>query len=323
MKCDEKSSPLALLKILMEETDEDTCLTTKELLEILREQYGIEMHRVTLKRDLLLLQEMGFGVLETRRRENEYCYVDRDFDTAELKLLVDAVASSHLISERATDELIGKLTKQAARSKAPELTRNIVYLGKPSTRNVFYVVDAINEAINRQRMISYQMCDYGVSGERVLRNGGEVYLFSPYSLVWDNDNYYMVGFSDKYKSESNVRVDRIWAPPKILDTPAAPMPAGFRIESYLKEHYHMQTAGLELVTLQCSYDVIGAIIDRFGADVTIRPKDKTTFWVREQVSVGNVFFSWVFGFGGKVLIHGPEKVKKKYREMLERAVDAE
>jgi len=322
MKSDEKSSPLILLKILQERTDEDTCLSTKELLEILREEYGIDMHRVTLKKDIELLMSLNFGIFETRKRENVYNYVDREFDTAELKLLVDAVASSHLISEGDTNNLIGKLTALAAKPKAAELTRNIVYSGKQDSKNVFYTVDAVNEAINLRKKIRYRMSEYNEKGRKVLRNKGEAYVFSPWSLVWDNDNYYMVGFSEKYRSIGNVRIDRIWELPEILGEDAEPMPRTFRIGDYLKEHYRMQTADWETVTLQCSNEVMGAIRDRFG-DIKILPHDKSSFFIRERISVGSVFFSWVFGFGGKVRIHSPESVRDQYRAMAERAMKEE
>ena len=34
------------------------------------------------------------------------------------------------------------------------------------------------------------------------------------------------------------------------------------------------------------------------------------------------FFSWIFGFGGKVRIKGPEKIKTDYKEMVSRALSS-
>ena len=38
-----------------------------------------------------------------------------------------------------------------------------------------------------------------------------------------------------------------------------------------------------------------------------------------DVVPGTVFYSWVFGFGGKVVINGPAEVKEQYKEMVLKA----
>lgn len=81
---------------------------------------------------------------------------------------------------------------------------------KPENEQVYMIVDAINEAINARKKIRFQKVEYNVKKERVLHHGGEEYVFSPYSLVWDGDFYYVVGYSDKYKSIGSHRVDRIF-----------------------------------------------------------------------------------------------------------------
>ena len=83
-------------------------------------------------------------------------------------------------------------------------------------------IDAINDAINQRRKIKFQKIEDNVKKEQVLRHGGETYSFDPYSLVWDGDFYYVVGFSDKYQSIGSHRVDRIYQRPEILDEAAVP-----------------------------------------------------------------------------------------------------
>lgn len=83
-------------------------------------------------------------------------------------------------------------------------------------------IDAINDAINQRRKIKFQKIEDNVKKEQVLHHGGETYSFGPYSLVWDGDFYYVVGFSDKYRSIGSHRVDRIYQRPEILDEAAVP-----------------------------------------------------------------------------------------------------
>lgn len=186
MDIDAKLRPLYLLQILKERTDEDNYLTTSQLCNILKQNYGMETHRTTIKNDIDVLQRAGFTVDERRSTQNQYRYIDREFDVAELKTIIDAIASSKFITEEKSEALIKKITTLAGNNKARNLKRNVVVdgRGKIENKQIFYIIDTINEAINQHKKISFQKIEYNVKKERVLHHGGEIYSFSPYSLVW-------------------------------------------------------------------------------------------------------------------------------------------
>lgn len=195
MDIDAKLRPLYLLQILKERTDEDNYLTTSQLCNILKQSYGMDTHRTTIKGDIEVLQKAGFSVDERRSTQNQYRYIERDFEIAELKTIIDAIASSKFITEEKSDNLIKKVTALAGINKARDLKRNVVVdgRGKIENKQIFYIIDTINDAINQRKKIKFQKIEYNVKKERVLHHGGETYTFSPYSLVWDGDNYYVVG----------------------------------------------------------------------------------------------------------------------------------
>lgn len=193
--------------------------------------------------------------------------------------------------------------------------------GKIENKQILYIIDAINDAINQRKKISFQKIEYNIKKERILHHGGERYTFSPYSLVWDGDNYYVVGYSDKYQAIGSHRVDRIAACPCILDEAAVPQPIGFDVSKYIKTTFRMYNAPRAEVELLCDNSVMDAIIDRFGPDVQTYAGDLQNFRVIEEIAVGKVFFNWIFGFEGKVRIKGPESVKKQYRDMVMSAMN--
>ena len=94
MDIDAKLRPIYLIDILKERTDEDHYLTTSQLCAILKNEYGMETHRTTIKSDIEMLQQAGVDIKSERSTQNQYKFVGRDFDTAELKLLIDAVQSA-------------------------------------------------------------------------------------------------------------------------------------------------------------------------------------------------------------------------------------
>lgn len=323
MDIDAKLRPIYLISILKERTDEDHYLTTSQLCAILKSEYGIDTHRTTIKSDIEMLQQAGFGIQAVRSTQNQYNFIEREFDIAELKLLIDAVQSAKFMTNAKSDQLVTKLTALAGINKARELKRHLVVDGKSKMENeqILVIVDAINDAINQRRKIKFQKVEYNVKKERVLHHGGEVYTFSPYSLVWDGDFYYVVGYSDKYQSVGSHRVDRIYQRPEILDEAAIPAPLGFDVSKYIHTTFRMYNAPRREVELVCDNSVMDAIIDRFGPDVDTYACDQQNFRVIAEVAVGTVFFNWIFGFGGKVWIKAPEDVKEQYGEQVRKAAE--
>lgn len=321
MDADAKLRPLYLLQILKEKTDEDNYLTTSQLRYILKQRYGIDTHRTTIKSDIEVLQRAGFNVDEKRSTQNQYRYFEREFDMVELKMIIDAIASAKFIPEDQSNNLIKKVAALAGENKAREMKRNVVVDGRIKHQNeqIFYIADMINQAINERKKIRFQKVEYNIKKERELHHGGEYYTFSPYFLVWDGDNYYVVGYSDKYKSIGSHRVDRIYKCPDILDETAVPQPTGFDIAKYVKTTFKMYNAPRAEVELICDNSLMDAIVDRFGPDVHTYAGDLHNFRVIEEVAIGNVFFNWVFGFEGKVKIKEPESVKEQYRRKIENA----
>ena len=316
-----KLRPLYLAKILYELTDEEHCLTTNQLIDILQEKYGIASYRTTIASDIELLKQCGMDIQIVKSQSIMYNLVSREFDLPELKLLIDAVASSKFITEKKSRELVGKLSKLASNIQADELKRNVMPEGriKSGNENIYYIVDTVNTAINNKKQISFQYFSFNVRKQKKAKHNGEMYIFSPYYLIWNGDYYYMVGYSEKRNGIGSFRLDRIIKTPTILEKEAIKMPTDFNINKYINTSFRMYNSKTESVELICDNSVMDAIIDRFGEDVQTYANDMQTFRAMVDVSVNHVFFGWVFGFAGKVKIKSPKEVKDQYYIMLEAA----
>ena len=159
MDNDAKVRPLYLGKIFMEMTDEEHFLTTSQLIQILDEKYGVKAHRQTIKADIELLKRFGMDIQEIKSTQNRYNLASRQFDVAELKLLIDAVESSKFITKQKSAELVAKLCSLAGENRAAELKRNLCVEGqiKPGNEKIYLIVDTINDAIKAKKKIS-ELC---------------------------------------------------------------------------------------------------------------------------------------------------------------------
>lgn len=319
MDFESKYRPLYLLQVLKTRTDDEHTLTTSQLCQILKEEYGIETFRTTIKTEIQVLQKAGFSIKETRSTQNRYNYVEKEWSVPELKLLIDAVMSSKFITKEQSDKLADKLMNLAGPYKSDNLRRHLVVDGRIKTtgEQTFSIVDTINRAINLERKIRFQMTEFNVRKQRVLRHNGEEYVFSPYSLVWDGDCYYVVGYSDKHASIGSHRVDRIAEPPEILDELQVAAPEKWDINEYINTMFRMYDAKRCDVELIVANGLMDAMVDRFGPGVTTYACDQENFRVVVTVSLGSPFYNWIFGFGGAVKIKSPIEVKDEYKRRVE------
>ena len=314
-----KIRPLYIAKILFEMTDEDHLLSTTDIIKILKEKYGIDGYRISVASDIELLVAFGMEIKTVKSSSNLYHLVSREFDIPELKLLIDAVASSKFITEKKSNELVSKLGKLAGQYQSEKIKRNLVPEGriKPNNEYIYYIVDAINDAINAKKKISFQYYKYNVHKEKEPRHNGEIYVFSPYHLVWNGDYYYVIGYSEKHGEIGNFRVDRICNRPDILDDDAFPTPDDFDLNRYINTNFRMYASESQKVELICDNSVIDSLIDRFGEDIDTEIIDENTFKATVDISVNHIFYSWVFGFGGAVRINTPKEVKNGYYKMID------
>ena len=311
-----KFRPLYLLRVLEEYTDENHPLTTNELVELLQEKYGFTTHRTTIPADIKLLTEYGYDIITVKSSQNKYYIGSRRFELPELKLLIDAVQSSKFITAKKSKVLVEKLTSLASVHQAETLNRNIFFDKsiKPANEKIYYIVDALNDAINQNKKVSFHYFDYLPTKEKHIKNNGNPYVISPYALAWNGDYYYLIGYSDEREIIMTFRVDRIDNKPVIREEEIIPAPDDFDVSEYANQVFQMFTGEEKTVQLKCENELMKNIIDRFGECVEVIETDDETFTVEVKVNVSSTFFGWVLGFGGEMKIVAPEDVKEQYRE---------
>lgn len=314
---------LYIKKILEERTDEEHTLSTNQILDILKNEYDISAHRVTLTKDIAALQEFGMDIVVIHSTQSKYFVASRQFELPELKLLIDAVESSRFITAKKSNALIEKIHTMTSEGQVAKLKRNnyVVNRIKPDNEQIYYIIDAINDAINTGKQISFQYYDYTGLKKKELKNKGEIYKLSPYKLLWSGDYYYVIGYSEKKEKVINFRVDRIAATPEILDKDVLPMPTDFDIENITKEVFFMFSGEKVVVDLRCDNSLMKTMVDRFGEEVTTLAYDMTSFRIQTEVSASPTFFGWLFGFDGKVQILAPESLKEQYKNMLRKSME--
>lgn len=306
---------IELLRFLYQQTDEAHAVTVSEMIEYLKSK-GIPSVRQTVYTDLEALNTAGIDIVQIKSTQNRYFIGSRIFEYPELKMLVDAVASSKVISAKKSQALIQKLGQLTSIQQAEQLQRlaSLSSRVKPHNEKVYYIIDSIQTAILDQHQISFQYYEYTPEKKKILKHDGYRYILDPYALEWKNDHYYLIGYSHKHKGIAHFRVDRLTSV-EPLDSKFQPMP-DFDVAAYTNKMVDMFAAEhAEQVKLLCSNELMRVIIDHYGEDIEISPYDDTHFTVIIEVNPSGTFYGWVFKFMGKIRILSPQSCVDKMQDI--------
>jgi predicted DNA-binding transcriptional regulator YafY len=308
-----------LSRIMTEKTDDEHVLTMPEIQAYL-EEYGVTADRKSLYDDLEALRVLGIDVIgEKQGRYYAYHVGKKQFELAELKLLVDAIQSSKFITERKSNELIKKITGLASDYEATKLKRQVVVQGRIKTMNesIYYVIDDIHNAISNNRSIRFEYMRWNLK-KKMERRKDKPYEASPWALMWDAENYYMVAFDAQEGKIKHYRVDKM-RNIELLDEERKGREHFNNIDmaAYARMNFGMFGGESVMVKLQFQNDMVGVLLDRFGKGIPINSTDKEGWSeTHVEVALSDQFLGWIFSLGTKVKILEPEEVIERYTREL-------
>jgi predicted DNA-binding transcriptional regulator YafY len=314
-----KSRILYVLRFLQEKSDEKHPVSTKQILDYLETQ-GFKTHRRTVYDDIKLLIDFGVDVVPVKSTQNLYFVGDRQFETPELKLLIDAVLSSKVITPKKSSVLANKLRGLMSEHQMAEFAEefHIADRIKPKNESVYLTTDTIQNAINEKKQIRFKYFEYLADKSKVLKHNGYEYSLSPYDFFWNEDKYYVFGYSPKHGKVVKFRVDRMDKVKKSHEE-AVPCPEDFDIAVFCKQVFGMYDGDKATIELKCRNDLMKVIIDQFGDNVHTEIIDAEWFKVKTGVSISPTFFGWLFQFTERMVLLSPDEVIREYGETLIKA----
>ena len=307
---------LLYLKELFEtQSDEQHILSMQDIVSYLAAR-GIRAERKSVYGDISCLQEFGMDIVLQKGPGGGYFLASRPFELAELKLLAGAVQASKFLSERKSVALIEKLSTLCSSYQAAQLERQITVRDRVKSMNesIYYTVDRIHEAIAENKQIRFRYFDWGVDRRKHERPGE--YFASPYALVWDNENYYLIAHSERH-GLTHYRVDKM-AKLSIADKPRVITEQARQLDltRYGKTVFGMFSGREARVQLRFENRLAGPVLDRLGTDAMLIPDGEAHFTVLADVVVSPQFYAWVCGFGDGVQILSPQWAAEGYAEHI-------
>jgi len=308
---------MLILEILKEYSDEEHRLTQREIIRLLQLNYGMECDRRSVKNNILCLKELGYEI----SMDDGYYLMEREFEDAELRMLIDAVLFSKHMTVNQARTLIEKLKKQSNRYFQAKVSHvcNLPDLQHGDNAQLLYVLDAINDAISEGRKISFIYNDYGTDFKLHPRRD-EAYIVSPYQMVANHGFYYLIGSYDKYDDISHYRLDRMTGV-KLLEEKVKDqrrirgLEHGLNLPKHMAEHIYMFGGDSTRVQLLVEKSVMNELVDWFGRDFQVADNGNDYLTVSLTINEDAMFY-WALQYGQCVEVLKPQGLRDRIAEAV-------
>ena len=326
----QKLKTLYVAKYFMEYSDENHPVTAGDIVDYLRDDCHIEAERRSIYRDIAVLRE-EFGMDIAGGQGGRYRLISRQFDFDDLRLLAECVHAAKFISAAKAKKLVGTIGEFCSSYQADLLKEEVFLCDRVKTtqKETLYIIGTINAAMSNKQdgkpkppqKISFKYLKYTLQNRnnQVERRRGAAYIVSPYKLLINDGNYYLLAYDDKAQDMRTYRVDRM-KDVTILDAPREGKEAyeAIDIQSYTRRVFSMFGGQQKRVSVRFINPLLDTAIERFGTsgDVFYRPEGERHFVVTADVEISNQFFAWVCGFGKRAKIIAPADVVEDMQKFL-------
>ncbi len=319
-----KTKTLLIYKYLVEFSDENNPLSTTDLIDLLMKD-GMFCERKSIYADIAVLKSVGFDIVRTYSPKKGFFLASRKFELPEVRLLIDAVTSAGFITPNKTQSLVEKLETLVSKNQADELVSQ-VYIDadtKCDNEEIYYVIDALNDAIIKKVKVSFKYKRRNIDKENKKSYTEKTFTVSPYALIWQDDHYYLVCNNEKYDNLMNLRLDRM-KKVSLLEDKARPFEEvseyknTFDVADYSAKMFNMFTGVNTKVELLCDLELREEIMDRFGAKVPLTAVDTEHFKTEIDAAVSDGLVSWIMNFGDKIKVLQPKSLADSVKDRATR-----
>ena len=326
----QKLKILYIAQYFLENSDKHHSLTIGDIIDYLKDDCGISAKSRSINRDIRLLRDV-FGMdIESRQGSKYNTLMSRQFEFDDLRLLAQCVYAAKFISKNQAENIINTLGEFCSVHQAEDLQADVFLEDrvKSKQKGTMQIISNINSAMAKKQdgkphtpqKISFKYLKYSISDmQQVERRKGNTYIVSPYKLLINDGNYYLLAFADKEQDFRTYRIDRM-KDLKILDTPreGEDVFKDIDLTTYTRRTFGMYGGTKEKVTMRFINPLLDTVVERFGTDVFYMVDDKNHFKVVADVEVSPQFFGWICGFGNRAVIESPQNVVDDFQKHIEK-----
>lgn len=329
----QKLKTLYVAKFFLENSDENHAVSASDIVDYLREECSIEAERRSIYRDIAVLRD-EFGMDIEGGQGGKYRLMSRQFEQDDLRILAECVHAARFISASKAKELVETIGELGSIYQSESLQHDIFLIDrvKSTQKGTLNIISTINTAMAKKldgkphepQKISFKYMMHTIDDVNTMveKHKGHLYKVSPYRLLINDGNYYLLAFDDKTQDMRTYRIDRM-KDVRLLPEPQEGKEAfeSIDLQTYTQRVFSMFGGEKQYVTMRFANYLLDAVIDRFGTkNASYSKVDDEHFSVSVEVELSNQFYSWLLQFGENAKIIHPKEVVDKMRKFLENMI---
>lgn len=331
----QKFKSLIVWNLLLKRTDEDHAIGISEIKDFL-EYYGIDAERHSISRDIKDLLELLNKDQEVLSQERDllnyeveydpalhgYKIVRRPYEFDDLRLLAECVRASKFISKKQEENLLSAIEGLCSEYQIAELHNEVYLIGRNKTTNKYLMgyMLTVNQAIRENRKITFKYQKYTLKDrtQQVERRKGASYVLSPFKLLINEGNYYLLAYDSKVHDMRTFRLDRM-KEVAMLNEPREGDEVFSKIDlrTYTQRVFSMFGGEQKNVTMRFITPLLDTVVERFGTEAFYAADGEKHFIVKADVEISDQFYGWISGFRKKAQIIAPPEVVEDFHSFLD------
>lgn len=348
-KDNQKMKPYLVYQYLLKKSDENNEISAPEICAYLEEELKIKAERRSIYRDIdainkaiWMLQnysdmEEAENIIDNDRYDQEKPIVydpskkgfyvrNRGYEFEDIRLIAECIYSSRYISERKAKELVDIMKDFLSENQSEKIRTDAIVpnrlrvLNDSLLDNVSRINDAMslklygNNHIPEKISFQYLRTDINNLNNQIERLQGKKYIISPYKLIINDGNYYLLAFDDDSKEIRTYRVDRMKSI-KLLGIEREGKEEFEKIDlsNYMQRTFSMFSGEKTRIKMQFINSLLDTVLEKFGREKVYYQKiDEHHFTVEATIEISNQFYGWLCGFGNNAKIISPESTKAEF-----------
>ena len=274
---------LYILNVLKKYSDEDHMLSVAEMQRKIKELYNVEIDPRTIRRNINLLKYKLDYDISTRDDNGKGYYLNRDpetdFEPGEVRAIIDNFSYANYIVPSIAKNIIKKCKNIQTIYENEKIKDYHIYANDSKTENVEVIknIEDISNSIYENKKIKFEYWKYAITN-KIEKKIVSTPTVSPYAIVYNKQEFYLIGIKEGQAEFYNYRLDRI-KNIQILDEKITITKKKKEIQDFAESSIEMFGGKKEEVEAICHIWLLDTIFDTFGRNVTIEkiPNDEEHF----------------------------------------------
>jgi predicted DNA-binding transcriptional regulator YafY len=321
---DKKKIPFLIIDILREETDKERPISLRAIEDLLQEKYQMQIDRRTTRETVNMLISLYPDSVKEQRINptNIKYYYQSEFTAMQMHIIFEQLAMNRTLSERETKKLFKKLSKYVPYTDRDMINKiymkshlfdNRIIKEEIDFETVVTNFNLIEKALKKKKQIKFNYCGYNLEKKLVQKEGD--YQRTPVAITTENGFFYLIArMNEKTKELHYYRIDKI-INMQVLDEKAWSKPSkDYNIRNYINKSGSAFSGKIKLYYLHCQMDMLSAVIDSFGKDVTIKPIEGSHLFEARITSGKETIKRFVLSNLGSVTVYKDDELSSEIAE---------